>query len=353
MPARSADVTHKVRLYWDSGVVEIDLFGETSPRHVANFLRYVDEGLYDNTYPHRSRSGSARFIQGGSFYVPDPLTLLGLDDNRIPTFLPVKNEFDASNGLSNTARTLAAARTSNPDSATSGWFFNVTDNSAGFDPGPFTVFGEVTSGWDTFSALPFQPTINQLFAPGTYPPVVSTTPLNNIGTMEIPVWDISVFQEWVRIPTTPGDFNLDGLVDNADFAVWSEAQGAIGVASNLTADADGDGDVDLADVQVWQDNLGNGTLKDLLGDYNGNGVVGEADYLWWRTTFGSSATLDADGNGDGRVNAADYTLWRDRLGTGSSASILAEGTTVPEPSTGLLALLAGVAATLVWRRKLP
>lgn len=58
-----------------------------------------------------------------------------------------------------------------------------------------------------------------------------------------------------------------------------------------------------------------GTSGDLPGDYDHNGVVEQADYLVWRTNYGATVTpfTGADGNGDGRVDAADYTVWRDNL----------------------------------------
>ncbi|MEO1497425.1 MAG: cellulase family glycosylhydrolase [Planctomycetota bacterium] len=55
------------------------------------------------------------------------------------------------------------------------------------------------------------------------------------------------------------------------------------------------------------------------GDYNADGAVTDADYAVWRDQFGLTGDLSADGNADGVVNAADYTLWRDALSTPVSA----------------------------------
>ena len=59
----------------------------------------------------------------------------------------------------------------------------------------------------------------------------------------------------------------------------------------------------------------------LLGDYDGNGEVAQADYDVWRAHFGESVAPGTfgDGNGDGTVDAADYTIWRDHLGATSGA----------------------------------
>ena len=56
------------------------------------------------------------------------------------------------------------------------------------------------------------------------------------------------------------------------------------------------------------------------GDYNLSGVVDAADYVLWRDTFGSMSDLWADGSGpsvgvpNGVVDQADYDFWRANFG---------------------------------------
>jgi hypothetical protein len=50
------------------------------------------------------------------------------------------------------------------------------------------------------------------------------------------------------------------------------------------------------------------------GDYNLNGVVDTADYVVWRKSLGSTTDQRADGNGDGIVNDADWQVWRGNFG---------------------------------------
>lgn len=84
------------------------------------------------------------------------------------------------------------------------------------------------------------------------------------------------------------------------------------------------------------------------GDYNGNGAVDAADYALWRDTLGhSGGGLAADGNGNQQVEAGDYDLWRSRFGQAAGGG--AVGVAVPEPATYGLLLIA--AAANRWRRR--
>ncbi|MBX3384412.1 MAG: peptidylprolyl isomerase [Phycisphaeraceae bacterium] len=129
------------------GPINVLLFDEQTPATVANFLRYITEGLFDSTIIHRSLPGFV--IQGGGFFLPD----LDFDEPRsIPPFDPVVNE----PGISNTRGTIAMAkRPDDPDSATNQWFFNLGDNSGNLDNqnGGFTVFGRVIDGLDVMDAI--------------------------------------------------------------------------------------------------------------------------------------------------------------------------------------------------------
>jgi hypothetical protein len=90
--------------------------------------------------------------------------------------------------------------------------------------------------------------------------------------------------------------------------------------------------------------FGNSTLDSgrPQGDYDRNGIVNAADYNLWKASFGSVASLDADGNVDGIVDAADYVVWRKTLGQGSLGTSTGLGTAIPEPSTFLLLAMGWV-----------
>jgi cyclophilin family peptidyl-prolyl cis-trans isomerase len=131
----------------DGGRAVLELADMQAPQHVENFLRYVDMGYYSGTVFHRA---VPKFVvQGG-----------GVDRELRgrPTLPPVPNE--SSNGIDNVRGTVAAARTADPDSATSQFFVNLEDNpslDAGTAPG-YTVFGRVKEGIAIFDEIGKLPT---------------------------------------------------------------------------------------------------------------------------------------------------------------------------------------------------
>ena len=84
-----------------------------------------------------------------------------------------------------------------------------------------------------------------------------------------------------------------------------------------------------------------GPAPGVNGDYNNNGVVDAGDYAVWRKRLNQNVTLPNDTT-PGTVTAADYTVWRTNFGKSASGSgsgtLLASGE-VPEPASGLLALM--------------
>jgi len=132
-----------VRMDTAFGMVYIELFDSITPITVNNFLNYVNRGDYDGSFFHRLVPGFV--LQGGGFTYNEES---GDGATDIPTDPPIVNEFN----LPNVARTIAMAKTADPDSATSQFFFNLGDNTSSLDnptnSGGFTVFGRVIGGWD-------------------------------------------------------------------------------------------------------------------------------------------------------------------------------------------------------------
>jgi hypothetical protein len=81
--------------------------------------------------------------------------------------------------------------------------------------------------------------------------------------------------------------------------------------------------------------------QDQPGDFNRDGDVDAADYVYWRNTLGeiypppeNQAGIRADGNANHRVDAPDYDVWRSHFGIVNPGS--AATATVPEPTTAAL-----------------
>ena len=153
LPALAANP--QVEFDTTAGKIRVELYPDAAPKSVANFLDYVKSGQFDGTQFHRVIPGF--MIQGGGFTA---------DFKQKPTKPPVVNEAEMSSkaGLLNVPGTLAMARTSDPNSATSQFFINVADNkSLNFrSPDPqgigYTVFGKVVSGMDVVDKIAKAPT---------------------------------------------------------------------------------------------------------------------------------------------------------------------------------------------------
>ena len=128
-----------VRFHTTLGDIDVLLDPTDAPMTVANFLTYVNGASganYTNSFFHRSVPGFV--IQGGGYYVANGQV------QSIVTHSPVNNEYK----VPNTRGTIAMAKTSDPNSATDEWFFNLVDNTTTLgttnDSG-FTVFGTILS----------------------------------------------------------------------------------------------------------------------------------------------------------------------------------------------------------------
>ena len=133
------------------GEIVVELFEHEAPISSENFRQYAQERFFDGTVFHRVIPNF--MIQGGG---------MTADMSRKETRAPIKNE--AKNGKKNRRGTLAMARTSEVDSATSQFFINLRDNSfldhGGRDFG-YAVFGRVTGGMDVVDEIAKTPTGNK------------------------------------------------------------------------------------------------------------------------------------------------------------------------------------------------
>lgn len=144
----------QVLLETTEGDILLELEPEKAPATVENFLRYVDDGFYDNTIFHRVIPGF--MIQGGG---------MDMRMKEKETREPIENEAD--NGLKNVRGTIAMARTMDPHSASAQFFINLVDNdflnhrAKSPDGYGYAVFGEVIDGMDVADKIAKVKTKNQ------------------------------------------------------------------------------------------------------------------------------------------------------------------------------------------------
>ena len=140
----------QVTMVTSMGTIVLDLNPNAAPKTVTNFLQYVNSGFYSNLIFHRVIPGFV--IQSGGF-------MTGMSPVN-PPYASINLE--TPNGLSNLTGTLAMARTSDPNSATSQFYINVADNTNldyvdSNNPG-YAVFGKVVTGLDVVNAIATVPT---------------------------------------------------------------------------------------------------------------------------------------------------------------------------------------------------
>jgi len=124
-----------VEFQTSQGNFQVNLFDQTTPKTVDNFLQYIDEQHYTNSVVHRVSPGFV--VQGGGFTFEGDWPLSRIETNPAVINEPV---------YSNVKGTIAMAKLGgNPNSATDQWFFNLANNASNLDlqNSGFTVFGQV------------------------------------------------------------------------------------------------------------------------------------------------------------------------------------------------------------------
>lgn len=141
LPALAAQVQFETNV----GNFVVNVNEKAAPKTAANFLRYVNEGFYDNTIFHRVIANF--MVQGGGFEA-------GMVQKETHAPIPLESK----NGLTNKRGTIAMARTMDPNSATSQFFINLKNNhfldaNQSPDGNGYAVFGQVVSGMDTIDKI--------------------------------------------------------------------------------------------------------------------------------------------------------------------------------------------------------
>lgn len=133
------------------GAIFVELYQANAPITTTNFLSYVNQGFYTNVAFHRVDL-STNVVQGGGYQLVNTASgSMQYQLKTTSTAIALENT-----GYNNKAGTIGMARTMEPDTATSQFYFNLTDNP-GLDGNATTsgyaVFGSVISGWDVVETI--------------------------------------------------------------------------------------------------------------------------------------------------------------------------------------------------------
>lgn len=157
-----------VRLETEKGDMEVELYPEKAPKTVANFLKYVDAGLYENARFHRTvtlgnqpqNKVKIEVIQAGVH-----------PDNAKKERPPIPLERTRDTGLRHLDGTISMAR-DGPDTATGDFFLCIGDQpeldfggKRNPDGQGFAAFGKVTQGLAVLKAIQNSPADGQTLTP--------------------------------------------------------------------------------------------------------------------------------------------------------------------------------------------
>jgi len=145
LKSASFDVPNpQVSMVTNLGTMVVELNPTAAPLSTDNYLQYVNSKFYDNTIIHRIVTAGIFVAQGG-WLTPAPAVQPG---QKAAIALEVNK------GLSNLKGTIAMARSSELNSATSQYYFNLADNVAlDTSSGGYAVFGKVVSGIEVLDAM--------------------------------------------------------------------------------------------------------------------------------------------------------------------------------------------------------
>lgn len=238
-----------VSLNTNFGPLVMELFLDRKPITVNNFLNYINDGDYINTFFHRSADLGGRdfVIQAGGFRTNSTTFTSTSQFTSVPQDAPVTNE----SGISNVRGTVAMAKLDGqPNSATNQFFVNMHDDNRSLDTnnGGFTVFGAVLdmTTADTVAALPIR---NQ-----------SVNPYR-----ELPV---SASNQLVVVQAVAGQGRIRGTRYRDTNGNGRQDSGETGVANGTVyIDANNNNSLDSGEVSTTTDADGNYVFELTVGTY--------------------------------------------------------------------------------------
>ena len=132
-----------VALDTEAGMIDIEMFPESAPESVRNFLNLAATGAYDTTVFSRVVPGFV--IQGGDLYTRDGKMTYALGIRSRKTIVDEPSRILHERGI------VSMARSDEPNTSST-HFFILVNAAPGLD-GKFAAFGRVTRGMEVVDAI--------------------------------------------------------------------------------------------------------------------------------------------------------------------------------------------------------
>ena len=286
-----------VELETNFGDIVIELFDTNAPVTVANFLGYVKSGFYDGLIFHRV-TNNPPVIQAGGY---------DANLNKPHPSDPIINE--SNNGLSNLRGTVAIARTSEPNSATSQFYINYQDNNFldwnDVNDVGYCVFGQVISDMNVIDRIANLPTEDNVTIPDG----------NTLNDVPRPPGPVIIYNANIL-----GDLDKDSDVDFKDYSILANQWLNTGNSNPLKVTASDGNTADWFGFSVSVDSDYAIVAAPGDNDYAGSAYIFEYnDGNWTQQTkltasdgaagdyFGSSVSISAQHAIVGAAGDNDYT----------------------------------------------
>ena len=156
----------RVLIRTEAGDIVVSIDAVKAPISSANFLRYVDAGLYDGSTFHRTVTRANQ--------PNDAVRIEVIQGGQLPgdkEFPPIAHETTAATGLKHVDGAISMAR-SKPGSAASSFFICINDQPEldfggrrNPDGQGFAAFGRVVEGMDVVKAIQALPARGQQLSP--------------------------------------------------------------------------------------------------------------------------------------------------------------------------------------------
>ena len=140
-----------VSLDTEKGVIEVELFPESAPESVRNFLNLAATGLLGTTT--FSRVVPNFVVQGGDLYSREGKVTAAIGQRARKTVIDEPNKILHERGI------LSMARPDEPNQATTNFFILVS--AASYLDGKFTAFGRVKKGMEVVDAINKMPGVDE------------------------------------------------------------------------------------------------------------------------------------------------------------------------------------------------